>query len=257
MDLKILQYQRNLSFPIYVQVDLSAVDEHLFVIMNSMGFSLVLDKELKQVNRDLKKRPYARILKITKASLQVQKQITSMLAEDYLGMESLILRNGFSVYRYKNLVILLYSFAVKEWKIGCLKEFGSKKNDVSTRIILNRFLSWSLSAMGIIGFWGIKLEKGMAVVSSDKAKGKVFFFDIFNKKFIFDNTIGDFGSDFYFYGVDKVNANNEEFMAFLSRHCSYIDSRGFSAAINQMLIYLSYSKRNIIPKELISDIINI
>lgn len=239
------QFHKELNLPIYVAVDLTAFDPSFAEFLSRVKFSKLVDKEEVAALEQVKKNNKAKILHISEATPVVAKQIQNTMESDRYGLESIIPKEGYRVYRYKDMGLLVYSFAAKEWQLGCYKDFGSSANSISSRMIVNRFLSWALVAHGIIGLWGVVVEDGMVAQRPIDSKGEAVFIDVVGLRMISLDGIKKLRPHFKILRLDptlkgrNIKMSNEELLSFLSAHCSYLDSSGLSIPVRQMVHTLS------------------
>lgn len=239
------QYQKDLNLPIYISVDLTTMDAGFAEFLNKMKFFKLSDKEESEALTKLKKNNLARILNVTEASLLVSKQIHANMESDRYGAESVIPKDGYRLYRYKDVGLMIYSFAAKEWQMGCFNDFGSAQNFIASKIILNRFLTWALVPHGVIGLWGVTVDDGMVAQRVIESKGEAVFIDVRNLQMITQDGVKKMRSHFKILRLDptlkgrNVKMKSEELLSFISAHCSYMDSAGLSVPVRQMIQALS------------------
>ena len=108
------QYQKDLNLPIYLSADLSSFENSFCEFLVKMKFHKLSDKEEATALAEIKKNSNARILHITEATPIVAKQIQSTMESDRYGGESIIPKDGYRVYRLKDIGLMVYSFTPKE-----------------------------------------------------------------------------------------------------------------------------------------------
>jgi len=239
------QYQKELGLPIYIAVDLSIFEPSFADFLAQMRFTKLSEKEEQDALIHLKKNNHSRLLLISEAGPVVAKQIYNTIESDRYGEESIIPKEGYRVYRYKDMGLMVYSFGAKEWPLGCYKDFGSTSKIFQSRMIINRFLSWALVPHGIIGFWGVIADDKIVAQRPVDSKGEVIFIEIRTQRMISVDGVKKLGPHFKILRLDpilkgrNIKMGNEEFLSFLSTHCSYMDSSGLSVPVRQMLQALS------------------
>ena len=185
------------------------------------------------------------MLHIGEASPIVAKQIQSTMESDRYGSESIIPKEGYRVYRYKDLALMVYSFTAKEWQLGCYRDFGAPTLIIPSRVILNRFLSWALVSQGIVGFWGVGIDDGIVAQRPADSKGEAVFVDVVGFRLLTIDGVKKLRSHFKILRLDptlkgkNVRMSNEELLSFLSTHCAYLDSAGLSVPVRQLIQALS------------------
>lgn len=252
----IFQYQKELNLPIYLSADLTVFDSSFGEFLAKQKFVKLSDKEETEALSQIKKNNTARILHISEASPLVAKQIQSMMESDRYGAESIIPKDGYRVYRYKDLGLMVYSFGAKEWQLGCYKDFGSSAFTVPSRMMINRFLSWALVPHGIVGLWGVTVDDGMVAQRAADSKGEAVFIDVVGLRMISLDGVKKLRPHFKILRLDptlkgrNIKMSNEELLSFLSSHCSYLDSSGLSVPVRQMVQALSKMTEGLVhPQE--------
>ncbi len=250
------QYQKELNLPIYISADLTTFDPSFAEFLGKMKFVKLDEKQETEALGQIKKNNNARVLHVSEASVLVAKQIQSMMESDRYGAESVIAKEGYRVYRYKDLGLMVYSFGVKEWKLGCYKDFGSAGVMIASRMMINRFLSWALVPHGIVGLWGVTVDDGMVAQKPSDSRGEAVFIDVVGLRMITLDGVKKLRSHFKVLRLDptlkgrNIKMTNEELLSFLSVHCSYMDTAGLSIPVRQMVQALSKMTEGLIhPQE--------
>ena len=235
------QYQKDLNLPIYLSADLAAFENSFGEFLVKMKFHKLTDKEEAAALAEIKKNNHARILHISEASPLLAKQIQSNMESDRYGAESIIPKDGYRVYRYKDVGLMVYSFGAKEWQLGCYKDFGSNQFSYAGRMIINRFLSWALVPHGLVGLWGVTVDDGMVAQRPLDSRGEVVFIDIKGLRMITVDGVKKLRPHFKILRLDptlkgrNIKMSGEELLSFLSANCSYLDSSGLSVPVRQMI----------------------
>ncbi len=250
------QYQKELNLPVYLTLDLTNFEPGLGDFLAKQRFSKLTDKEEIESLKSIKTNPHARVLHIGEASPIVAKQIKSTMDSDRYGSESIIPKEGYRVYRYKDLALMVYSFGAKEWQLGCYRDFGSSSLTIPSRVILNRFLSWALVPHGIVGLWGVGIDDGMVAQRPADSKGEAVFIDIVGFRLLSIDGVKKLRSHFKILRLDptlkgrNIKMSNEELVSLLFTHSSYLDSAGPSVPVRQMIQTLSRMSEGLIhPQE--------
>lgn len=250
------QYQKDLNLPVYITADLSAFDTSFAEFLGKMKFIKLGDKEEASALVEIKKNNHARVLHVSEASPLVAKQIHSMMESDRYGAESIIPKEGYRVYRHKDVGLMVYSFGAKEWQLGCYKDFGSSQLSFASRMTINRFLSWALVPHGIVGLWGVTVDDGMVAQRAMDSKGEAVFIDVVRLKMITLDGVKNLKPNFKILRLDptlkgrNIKMKSEELLSFLSAHCTYMDSSGLSVPVRQMIQALSKMTEGLVhPQE--------
>lgn len=250
------QYQKDLNLPVYLSADLSSFESSFGEFLAKMKFHKLSDKEEAAALEEIKKNNKARILHVSEATPLVAKQIQGMMESDRYGAESIIPKDGYKVYRYKDTGLMVYSFGAKEWQLGCYKDFGSNEVMLASRMVINRFLSWALVPHGIVGLWGVTVDDGMVAQRAIDSKGEAVFIDVKELRMITLDGVKKLRPHFKILRLDptlkgrNIRMTSEELLSFLSAHCSYFDSVGLSVPVRQMIQALSKITEGLIhPQE--------
>lgn len=249
------QFHKELNIPIYIAVDLTGFDPSFAEFLSKVKFSKLADKEEAAALEQIKKDNKAKVLHLIEATPIVAKQIQNTMESDRYGLESIIPKDGYRVYRYKDVGLLVYSFTAKEWQLGCYKDFGSSANSIASRMIINRFLSWALVAHGIIGLWGVVVEDGMVAQRPIDSNGEAVFIDVIGLRMISMDGIKKLRPHFKILRLDptlkgrNIKMGSEELLSFLSAHCAYLDSSGLSVPVRQIVHTLSKMTEGLIHPE--------
>lgn len=240
----IYQYQKDLGLPVYIAVDTQGFESGLNDFLLLMKFTKLQDKEEAAALEIMKKNNASRCLNITEATPAVARQIHSTMESDRYGLESVIPKPGYQVYRYKDEGLMVYSFGVKSWEFGAFHDFGSSKEPakrLAHKTIIHRFLSWALVHHGILGLWGVTVDDGMVLQRSVESKGEAVFVDVVGNRILSLDGIKKLGPKFKVLRLDptlhgrNIRMTNEELLSFISAHCSYLDYTGLSVPVRQMI----------------------
>lgn len=251
------QFATELELPIYIKVDFSTFDKKLASLLKELHFTELAKDKHQTILDNLRKKPHARLLILQEASPSVARQIDSALETDRYGAEGITPKEGYRVYRFKGQVLLVYSFSSIVWQLGCFANFGADvKEHAEVRTIINRYLSWALSPLGIIGFWAVPVDEGMVVLRNVESKGEVVFIDVMNQNLISQDGIKKIKGRFNILKLDStlrgrnIRMSSEELMGFLTSHSSFFDYSGLSMGVRQMICELSKHAQGLVhPRE--------
>ncbi|MCF8057734.1 MAG: hypothetical protein K9K67_00445 [Bacteriovoracaceae bacterium] len=254
------QYHTDEDYPIYLSFENFGDDgfaDSLANIVEQMNFRQMSGNEIDLAKLELSKNSFARMLKIKPASFKVARQIDSAAHSDRYGLESILPKEGYKVYRYKGQALLVYSYAAEAWECGITDSFGENEEGIfAARTVLNRFLSWALAPLGVIGFWGVPVKEGLVVLRQKESQGEVVFFDLNKKKILSMDGVKSIPSRLKIMRLDNKLKNrnilmsSEELMSFLSVHTSFLDPEGHSLPIRQLLQAVSRRGEGLIhPRE--------
>jgi hypothetical protein len=251
------QFHKDLSYPVFVRFDSEDFGNDLLSLLSQLNFLEISDEkevdllEQKIANNDSR----IKILTLSVATIGVVRQIDMASESDQFGPESLIPREGYRVYRWRGLALMVYSFAVQEWKLGCFNDFGHEKNIYAYQTIMNRFLSWALFSQGVIGFWGVPVDEGLVVLRQSQSKGEVVFIDINKHKILSIEGVGKIPARFKVLRLDpalkgkNMRMTSEELLSFLALHTSFLDTGGLNFPIRQLLRATSLIAEGLVHSE--------
>lgn len=234
------QFNSDLDYPVYLKVNPTVFDSNFAEIIRHLGFTRCNEKGVEIAQKKLAM-GHAKILHISEASPKVAQQIGHSRFEDKFGPEAIIPKSGYKIYKYAGVALLVYSFATSEWQLGCMPNFGSKKDEISCKVILNRFLSWSLCSSGVIGFWGAPVEEGIVVMRQARSNGECVFIDVHKNIVISTEGNKSIRSSFQILRLDKtlknrtIRMSREEVFSFLSNRTTFFDYNGLIVSVRQMI----------------------
>ena len=227
---------------VLVHCELDQFDDHLPEILAALDFDEVKAKtsseESEEAPKELDPQNLARALKIMPASAKVAIQLGVASTEDRYGLESIMPRGGYSIYRFKGLGMMVHSYAVGTWELGVLPQFGAKDQATSTKIIIQRFLGMALAPLGLIGLWGRFHRESFELLAADKAQGEAIVIDVLQSKIVGGEKAP---APLVFERLDptqkmaKRKMAAEELISFLSRYTTFFNYRGPSVPVRQML----------------------
>ncbi len=235
------QFRKELDWPIYVRFHPNEFDHEVGDFLTLQKFHKLSETEGQEAYKKVLKDSRAKVLTMKDANIAVARQITSLVESDRYGEESIVAQIGYKVYRMKNLALMIYSFNSKEWEIGIIKGFGSKQELWKSKIVLNRFLSFSLQSFGVVGFWGVPIDEGMVVQRYQESRGEAVFIDVQNEQVISLDGIKKLSPRFKVLRLDptlknrNIKMTQEELLSFLSSHCSFFDLTGLTVPVRQMV----------------------
>jgi hypothetical protein len=238
------QYQKELKLPIYLAFDAQSFESGLGDFLISMKFSRLDGKEEAEALQEIAANNAARCLNISVATPIVGRQIHSAVESDRYGLESVIPKGGYQVYRYKDVGLMVYSFGVKNWEFGCHEDFGTNKDaakKLAAKTVIHRFLSWTLATHGILGIWGVTVDNALVLQRVGDSKGEAVFIDVVGSRVISLDGVKKLGPKFKILRLDPtlhgrdVRMTSVELIGSISSHCSYMDYYGLSVPVRQMI----------------------
>lgn len=246
------QFRENLNYQIFLKFDDLMLEASLTETLEVVGFVKLAPETFKNLAF---KRYKTKILKISKASFNVARQIsqTNHLSEKF-GAESLNKMENYNIYRFKDVGMMVYSEINPMWELG----LKSTSNKEAIRCMLTRFLSFAFTAThcDVVGFWGVPVDEGIVIMPPKKANFESVFIDISKNIILGYGSEKEIKSELEILRLDEALTNSmrtmgaEELLSFLSMntcHMSYseLDSNIKDAIYKIRLI----SKGFIYPEE--------
>ncbi len=242
---KFFQYYKELDLPVMIKVEAAFLNPNAYNLLKELHFTELTLEEFNQKKGQNSRREPFRILVIEEASVKVSIQINRNTVDDRFGPESVTTMVTHKVYRYKDQALLVYSQLFREWHMGCYEDFASEENIFEAKMILNRFLGWALSSLGLVGFWGTPVAEGAVITRPVDAKGEAIFFDMKNRQMLTIDGVKKIKAGSQIIRLDStlVNRNvvmkREELVGFLNSHTVYLDPSGTTVPVRQMIQELS------------------
>lgn len=239
------QYLKDTALPIYLKIEQGNELVKLANMVSTYGFYSLSESETLEAEKVLATQFEARVLTITQASSGVERQVRQVAESDRFGPESLTPRKGYKVYRYKNVALMVYSIAAKEWTMGAVKEFANEANKDAWRMIFNRYLSWALAPLGYVGFFGVPVEEGCLVLKARESLGECVFIDVMKAKVLSLEGERVLGPKFNFIRLGTtlkghaVKMTREDLFSYLCLSTSYFDYDGLPVPVRQMIQVLA------------------
>jgi hypothetical protein len=168
------QYASELDIPVFLGVHLGDFESSLTGFLTQCGFTLLPQTDSEDLGVRLQEEN-ARVLRLEMAGARVNSQLSKTVESDRFGEESLIPSDGYRVYRYRSLALMVLSYGAQEWKLGILPEFGADSHLMASRTIINRYLSGPWPHLGLLVFGECPSSKGWSLISKSIVKAKLSF----------------------------------------------------------------------------------
>ncbi len=254
------QFSPSLNYSVFVQFSRSSFGAEMKSLLADNLLNEVTEKNSKvaitEIEQHVLRTPNARQLNLRLAGPQLAGQITAPLASDYYGSETVFLKDGHHIYRYKNFGLMNYAYSAKNWELGITDELLQPQHRWIFRAIMNRYLTWALVPFGIIGLWGVPVEEGIVTQKMQDTKGEVVFIDLLHQRTISMDGCKPMKSKFQIIRPDatlkgrNIRMGREELLGLLFQRCSFFDYNGPSTPVRQMLLRLSALATGVIlPQE--------
>ncbi|MEI8346569.1 MAG: hypothetical protein WCG27_03825 [Pseudomonadota bacterium] len=250
------QFFKSLNIPVYLQCEKAMATQEWSTFLKQHQFEELNKDELKKMLPSLNKTRHARVLKIVEATPTVAQQIDMIQEQDRYGEESITPRDMFKVYRYKGHGLIMYSALAREWNCGLVLDGKFEDKKLVLRSILNRYLSWALAPLGMVGFWGVPVDQGVVVLKQAESFGEAFFVDLANHRVLTVDGMGKIKSHFKMMRLDpmlkgrNIRMSNEELLSYLTIHCVYFDYPNLSVPIRQLIQEIAKTAEGLVhPRE--------
>ena len=260
-DINIYYLGKELDYPIYLKMDDERFPKDALSMIIDFGFEELVDGRFKDIDAIIAKDKDSRILSMSRALPEVMRQLSRIQESDLYGVESLIPRDRYNVYRYKEGGILVFSNQANVWKLGCWTNFRDRDTlKKAYSIILNRYISWAFVNHGVAGFWGKVSGTELELLKQKESKGEAVYIDI-ERDIIFNLK----GMILSLQGVDIVMqekgvlipskkrrmVSKEELISFLCSSCTYFDLKGLNVKVRQMIARIAKTQCGYVkPKSL-------
>ncbi len=241
MKLTYFQFCKNEEIPIFVKVDTADFDPDIISFLRGLRFEELSGAEAEEAQSIIENEPNSRVLNIEEASLVVARQIAAARESDRYGSESIISKNGYRVYRYKSVGMMVFSMGSKEWKLGCFPDFGNVDQEIHYRVVVNRFLSWALAPLGYIGFWGTPVDEGLVIQRYIDTKGEAVFINVMKRTVLSIEGEKKLRFNYSLIRLDSAlretssSMNFEQLLSFLSVNNTYFGEAGQPEFVRQMV----------------------
>lgn len=254
------QFRKDLGYPVFLRFEDQSFETKLVELITQMGFEKIKDEELKDITFN---KHQTKVLKVLPANFRVSKQIDQSNSMDMYGPENLTLLGSYDVYRYKGLGMMIFGGGNYFWELG-LKNVDSQMLQV--RVVLTRFLSWALTPLGVIGFWGVPVDEGVVVMKPKEANFESFFIDVNKTKLICVDGVKDVNPGFQLLRLDPTlrdmtkRMRKEELISFLSTNTSYFSYQGLDFTLKQTIYDFAmmvdgyvYPVENFKPRQVVQE----
>lgn len=246
------QFKSKLNYQVFLRFEDAALEAQLAETLEIMGFDLLDEDTFKQLDF---KRYKTKILKISRASLNVAKQISQMNhLNDKFGAESLNQMGSYDIYRFRDVGMMIYSEINPMWELG-LKTTDNKE---AIRCILTRFLSFAFTATQtqVVGFWGVPVDQGVVLMSPKKSNYEAVFFDLARNEIVCYGQVKAIESEVEILRLDESFSNNmkvmtrEELLSFLSVSTCHLSYSELNQNIREVIFKICHmSKGFVYPEE--------
>lgn len=249
------QYAQERNIPVFASLPSDEGDEisrKVGQLLVSTGFTKVKESEKEALFASKE----ARILHIELASPLVARQILSPMSLDLYGQESMTWHESYRLYRFQNMAMQILAFTAKEWRLAVVEAFAQEANKIVATQVINRYLSWALMPLGIVGFWGVPVDQGMVVMKPKDSKGEAIFVDRDQSVLYTCDGARTIAAQFKILRLDPTlhgknqKMREEELFSFLMHHCTYFDYQGPTVSIRQLIGHFSKIFHGLVhPKE--------
>ncbi|HXH31168.1 MAG TPA: hypothetical protein VNJ01_10185 [Bacteriovoracaceae bacterium] len=185
-----------------------------------------------------------KVLTVQDASPRLQQQINGSDLLDKYGQECLSLRLGVPTYTYRKVGMMGLPLKKMLWDLVLNPEISHTEQMVGLRVLIIRFISQSLSEMGVLCYWGTIKDDTVIVMKQYQSFGEAVLID-FCKKMVFCNG-GEMalGNSLKIIRKDKevsmtILMSREELIGFLSVSTCLLSFNGISSSMKKAIYDLS------------------
>lgn len=244
------QFKKDLGYQVYLRFEDFEFENGLVSTLELMGFDKIERDEVKSISFQPQ---LTKVLKVTSANARVSKQINrSDHSFGSYGPESISQMGNYSVYRYKNVGMMILGDGNYLWELG----LRATDNESALRVILTRFLSFALAGQGIVGFWGVPVDEGFVVMSPKEASHESFLVDLEKNVLITYDGVVTLSSNLQILRLDPILRNEmklmskEELLSFLTMNTTHISYTGLEFVLrNTILDLCQYATGFIYPEK--------
>lgn len=246
------QYRSKLNYQVFLRFDDAGLEAALAETLEVLGFDLLSEETFKKLNF---KRYKTKILKISKASFNVSRQISQVShLNDKFGFESLNQMGNYNIYRFRDVGMMIYSEMNPMWELG-LKTTHNKE---AIRCVLTRFLSFAFTATQteVVGLWGVPVEQGVVVMSPKKSNFESVFVDVAKNQILCYGEVKTIESEVEILRLDETFSDSmrvmsrEELLSFLSVSTCHLSFSELDINVREVIFKICHlSKGFIYPEE--------
>jgi hypothetical protein len=235
------QFHATHNYPVFIRFESAALEGKLTKMINTLGFTKVEEAQLKKIPVQ---KLSTKVLTINEATHKLAAQIKTSDTLDKFGHESLSFRGDYQVYLYRHVGLMVFSMATSMWEVGLCGEFNNAEDFSPIKVIINRFLAWSLSTHGVLSYWGTAHDDGFTVMKQAHSFGDAVYVDMEKNLILFGEkattTKGSLKISRIDRGVQTVRAmNKEELISFLMTQTTYFSYTGIPTQMKKMIMKLA------------------
>jgi hypothetical protein len=239
------QFHKSFGYPVFIRLDADLLEGRLQKVILDLGFFELDEKERKTIPVN---KSSTKVLSLKKAPIRVIQQVKTPTSLDQYGQETLQMNGNFQVYTYRNFGMMVFSAASSYWELGLCSELQNTEELTHLRIMLTRFLSWSLGPMGMIGYWGVTTQDGMVIMKQAQSFGESVFVDLDKKLILSGQFTKNFGGDFVIYRAERSVPQNkmigkEELISFLTTSTTFLSYSGIPFLMKRNIFDLGANTR--------------
>lgn len=235
------QFFKELNHPVYIRFDESEFGVDLNKFLLEHQFSKIDESDIAKTETKVLRTHNARMLTLEVTSPLVAGRIDRTFYNKS-GGEQWISKDGHKIYCNQQDAIIVYSHGSKFWTMGVYPDFFSKTGIEVSRVVLNRFLSWSMASLAVIGLWGVPVEEGVVIMRPQESQGECVFIDVNNFNILSLDGPKKIRGRFHILRLDptlhgrNIVMTKEELMGFIVQNCVYYEgSDVLPVPIRQMI----------------------
>jgi hypothetical protein len=235
------QFRRSYNYPIYIRLKKEDINTKFSHVLSEMGFSELAAFDLKKI--DLQ-RPHTRLLTIQYANSRLQLLMQVGESLDVYGSEHLTMQAGIAVYHYRRVGLMSLPHNKTLWELALAPEITLTDQMVGLRVILVRYLSMALAAVGVLSYWGTVQNETLVIMKQISSFGEAVFIDWSKRVLFFNGGEIKIGPQLKILRKDKefknaTNLSRDELIGFLSVSTCLLSFYGISSEMKRSIIELS------------------
>lgn len=243
------QFCPKIGYPVLIKFENAGLESSFTEILREMNFDLVESSKA----LDTLSVKNSRVLILKESTLSVTRQILdfSVIMRSY-GSEVVTRKNNYNIYVQDSSSMMVFDEDYTEWSAGII---DSESNDYNRRLLLGRYLSYSLLDHGVFGFWGMGVDEGFVSMKPKSSKGKCVFIDLKKSKIVCSDGVKPIKSTFKVFRLEATlrneskNLSSEELASFLMTNNTYLASGGLDPALKKLIFALCSKAQGVVYPE--------
>jgi hypothetical protein len=233
-----------LNLPIFIKLGSEEYKEKFRPVLEQCYFSEIKEEEFKKLtsvnNRNL------RVLIIENLKKGLEQRLLELSYSGRIGKESITPYRDYYLYRYQRQALLMYSFRHTEWRLGISDLLFT--DPFGMRLVINRFLGWSLSPCSCVGLWGELIDNKILVSGAIESQARSVIIHVEDGLYTSNNLasgkvekVSDF---FHIVHVEpqlreERRMNRDELYGFIMARCTFFHGQRLDLPMRQLIYNLA------------------